>query len=148
MINTNEHDDLFPKVWFRRTYSSLRRPRRLGLFQLFASLKRAPRPVELASLSQGHQVPQGLHTKNWSLLPHFTIKRIRAREKRTIIDQIIARPCNTQMLLKLEILLKLSNLILLKLAPKCWLCKLELSNLLRWVKKVPRGICNLSKVWN
>jgi hypothetical protein len=26
-INTNEHDDLFPEVWFQRTYSPLRRPK-------------------------------------------------------------------------------------------------------------------------
>jgi hypothetical protein len=32
MINTNEHDDLFPEVQFQRTYSSLRRPHRLDLF--------------------------------------------------------------------------------------------------------------------
>jgi hypothetical protein len=38
-----------------------------------------------------------LHTKNWSLLPHFTIKRIRASEKRTIEAQMITRPCDTQM---------------------------------------------------
>jgi hypothetical protein len=39
MINTNEHNDLFPEVRFRRTYSLLRRPRRLGLFQPFPYLK-------------------------------------------------------------------------------------------------------------
>jgi hypothetical protein len=38
MINTNEHNDLFPDVRFRRTYSPLRRPRRSGLFQPFLSL--------------------------------------------------------------------------------------------------------------
>jgi hypothetical protein len=44
MINTNEHKDLFPDVWFRRTYSPLRRPHRSGLFQPFPSLKRSLRP--------------------------------------------------------------------------------------------------------
>jgi hypothetical protein len=32
MINTNEHNDLFPEVRFQRTYSPLRRPHRSGLF--------------------------------------------------------------------------------------------------------------------
>jgi hypothetical protein len=32
MINTKEHNDLFPEVRFRRTYSPLRRLRRPGLF--------------------------------------------------------------------------------------------------------------------
>jgi hypothetical protein len=59
MINTNEHGDLFPMVWFGRTYSPLRRSGRPDLFQPFPSLKRPPRPVELASLSRGHRVPQG-----------------------------------------------------------------------------------------
>jgi hypothetical protein len=46
MINTNENDNLFPKVQFRRTYSTLRRPRRSGLFQPFPSLKWSLRLVE------------------------------------------------------------------------------------------------------
>jgi hypothetical protein len=59
MINTNEHGDLFPMVWFGRTYSLLRRSGRPDLFQPFPSLKRSLRPVEFASLSQGHRVSQG-----------------------------------------------------------------------------------------
>jgi hypothetical protein len=45
-INTNEHGDLFPDVWFQRTYSSLRRAQRPGLFQPFPSFNRSLRPVE------------------------------------------------------------------------------------------------------
>ena len=47
MINTNEHDDLFPEVRFQWTYSPSRRPQRPGLFQPFPSLKRSPGPSEL-----------------------------------------------------------------------------------------------------
>jgi hypothetical protein len=50
IINTNEHNDLFPKVWFQKTYSPLWRPRRPGLFQPFHSLKRSLRSVECFSL--------------------------------------------------------------------------------------------------
>jgi hypothetical protein len=50
IINTNEHDDLFPEVRLRRTYSTSRRPRRLGLFQPFPSLRMPLRPVECFSL--------------------------------------------------------------------------------------------------
>jgi hypothetical protein len=39
MVNINEHDNLFPEVRFRRTYSPLRMPCRSGLFQPFPSLK-------------------------------------------------------------------------------------------------------------
>jgi hypothetical protein len=46
MINTNEHDDLFPEDWSQWTYSPLRRPQRLSLFQPFLSLNRSLRPVE------------------------------------------------------------------------------------------------------
>jgi hypothetical protein len=60
MINTNEHNDLFPKVRFRRTYSLLRRPWRPGLFQPFPSLKRSLRPVECFFLiSRITKIPQG-----------------------------------------------------------------------------------------
>jgi hypothetical protein len=34
-INTNEHGDLFPEVQFQGTYSPLRRPLRLDLFNPF-----------------------------------------------------------------------------------------------------------------
>jgi hypothetical protein len=52
-INTNGHDDLFPEVWFQRTYSPLRRPQRPGLFQPFPSLNGSLRPVEcFFSISQ------------------------------------------------------------------------------------------------
>jgi hypothetical protein len=37
-INANEHGDLCPDVRFEGTYSPLRRPQRLGLFQHFPSL--------------------------------------------------------------------------------------------------------------
>jgi hypothetical protein len=53
MINTNEHDDLFPEVQFQRTYSPLRRPQRPGLFQPFPSLSQSLRPVECSYRLQG-----------------------------------------------------------------------------------------------
>jgi hypothetical protein len=46
MINTKEHDDLFPEVRFQSTYFLFRRPCKLGLFQPFPSLKWSLRPVE------------------------------------------------------------------------------------------------------
>jgi hypothetical protein len=45
-INTSGHEDLFPEVRFQRTYSPLRRPQRLGLFQPFPFLNRTPIPIE------------------------------------------------------------------------------------------------------
>jgi hypothetical protein len=45
-INSNGHRDLFPEVWFQRTYSLLRRPQKSGLFQPLTSLNRSLRPVE------------------------------------------------------------------------------------------------------
>jgi hypothetical protein len=45
-INTNEHSDLFPEVWFQRTYSPSRRPQRSGLFHPFPFRNRSLRPVE------------------------------------------------------------------------------------------------------
>jgi hypothetical protein len=60
MINTNEHNDLFPEVRFRRTYSPLKRPQRPGLSQPFPSLKRSLRPVEcLFLISRIIKTPQG-----------------------------------------------------------------------------------------
>jgi hypothetical protein len=35
MINTNEHNDLFPEVRFRRTYSPSKRPQRRVFFNPF-----------------------------------------------------------------------------------------------------------------
>jgi hypothetical protein len=59
-ININEHSDLFPVVWFQRTYSPLRRPQRSGLFQPFLSLNRSLRPVECFFLiTRVTKTPQG-----------------------------------------------------------------------------------------
>jgi hypothetical protein len=59
-INTNEHGDLFPVVQFQGTYSLLRRPQRLGLFQPFPSLIQSLRPVECFFLITGvTKTPQG-----------------------------------------------------------------------------------------
>jgi hypothetical protein len=60
MVNTNEHNDLFAEVRFRRTYFPLRRPRRPGPFQPFPSLKRPLRLAECFSLiSRVTWTPQG-----------------------------------------------------------------------------------------
>jgi hypothetical protein len=86
-MNTNEHDDLFPEVWFRITYSPLRSPRRTGLLQPFSSLKWSWRSIELSSQSRGYQVLQGPPHKESELLFHVYNKESgRKNEKQSKIN--------------------------------------------------------------
>ena len=72
-INTSGHGDLFLEVRFQRTYSPLRRPQRLGLFQPFPSLIRSLRPVECFFLiTRVTKTPQG-SPQNYVSLACFTI---------------------------------------------------------------------------
>jgi hypothetical protein len=53
ITNEDQHKDtcdLFLEVRFEGTYSTLRSPLRMGLFQPFPSLKRSQSPVEFSSL--------------------------------------------------------------------------------------------------
>jgi hypothetical protein len=71
ITNKNEHknmSDLFPKVWFRRTYSPLRRPLRMDIFEPFLSLKQSLRLVECSSQSQSTLSPCKDHNTIWCLL--------------------------------------------------------------------------------
>jgi hypothetical protein len=71
-INTNEHSDLFPEVWFQRTYSALRRPQRPGLFQPFPSLNQLLGQVECFFLIKWvTKTPQG-SPHNYVSLASFT----------------------------------------------------------------------------
>jgi hypothetical protein len=60
----------FTEVQFLQTYSLLRWSQRLGLFQLFPSLKRSPRPSELFSLINGSLRPL---TRTWCLLLDYKL---------------------------------------------------------------------------
>jgi hypothetical protein len=64
----------FTEVRFLQTYSPLRRPQRLGLFQPLPSLKRSLGPSELSLLkSTGNKTsPQGL-PHYWCLLPRLQV---------------------------------------------------------------------------
>jgi hypothetical protein len=71
-INAMNTRDLFPMVRFLRTYSPLRSPLRMGLFQPFTSLNRLQRPIECSSLLGDTKFRKDLHTKKLSHLLQFT----------------------------------------------------------------------------
>jgi hypothetical protein len=72
----NRADDTvicFTEVRFLQTYSPLRWSQRPGLFQLFPSLKRSPRPSELFSLINGSLRPLTRTTTTWCLLLDYKL---------------------------------------------------------------------------
>lgn len=71
ITNEDQHKDtcdLFLEVRFEGTYSTLRSPLRMGLFQPFAALKQSLKLVECSSQLKGHKVSARTSTQNWSLL--------------------------------------------------------------------------------
>jgi hypothetical protein len=77
MIDTKTRATCFSQFNSEEFMSLLRSPQRTGLFQLFPSLTWSWRLDEFFSLSQRHQVWQGSPHKERSLLPRFTIERMR-----------------------------------------------------------------------
>jgi hypothetical protein len=73
----NRHGDLFPEVRFQRTYSPLKRPQRLGLFQPFHSLNRSLRPVECFFSISWDTTQLGV-----SCLLYKTLGKIRRRRRK------------------------------------------------------------------
>jgi hypothetical protein len=91
-VNTNEHNDLFPEVWFQWTYSLLRRPRRPGLFQPFPSLNRSLLVTCSQMLWIKNKETQLFSIKDLHLPKHYPlmdIMIIRQRLRKTCLHHLI-----------------------------------------------------------
>jgi hypothetical protein len=113
----------FPRFHPEGCTSPLRRPRRPGLFQPFPLSNDHEDRLSLASLSRGHQVPQGSPHKALEFLAsNYNQENKSEREMRTIKAQMITRPCNTQNALAAKSLKLKSIKCGVELALNAWRC--------------------------